>query len=116
MNQDKESISRIYRCFIFSLCLFCFIFLLPNGVSKPSWDFIQIATAGSWNRFFDWASAWCSVKILLLCVGLFLMFEGSGLMLTRYGRKGLARLFFYSSLLPCFGFIFGGYYLFKALL
>jgi len=108
--------SKIRLALMISLGIFGIVFFAPNGGHQPSWAFFHIARATSWHRFFDWEPAWCSLKILMLCVALFLGLDSFGTLLIRYRRNSLAQLFFWSILLPCLGCFIGVYYFLKALL
>ena len=111
MNPDQEINYKIALALAVSFCLFTLVFATPNDAPGPSWAFVQVARATSWHRLLDWPAAWCSLKILLCSVAMFLTFDALGTILIRLKRKTLAEVFFVSAVLPLVGFLVGDYYL-----
>ncbi len=70
----------------------------------------------TWRNLYDWPAAWCSVKIILFSVGLFLVIDAIGSLLALVRLKSLALSVFLLHIVPGCGLLFGGYYLLKALL
>ena len=68
-----------------------------------------------WGCPLEWAAAWCSLKIILLSVGLFLVVDVLGTVLLWLRRKELAMVVFLTQIVSVFVFGVGGYYLLKAL-
>ena len=60
-------------------------------------------------------AAWCSCKIILLSLGLFLVIECLGTFLAISNRRPAAWTIYSLQILPCLGFLLGGYCLIKAL-
>jgi len=56
------------------------------------------------------------LKIILSSIGLFLVIESAGTILSLRKRKSLALSVFFLQTLPCLGFLFGSFYLMKSLL
>jgi hypothetical protein len=116
MNRQEVVNRWIRLALVASLFMFFLVFATPNAVPGPIWGFFKVAGSASWHRFFDWPAAWCSLKILLLSVGIFLMFDALGTIADRASHRALANMFFFSTVLPAVGFLVGNYYLVKALL
>ena len=116
MNRDQITTNQIRLSFLISCCILGLIFLTPNSGHEPSWTFFHGARAASWNRLFDWGAAWCSFKIILSSLALFLILDALGTLFVRARRMSLGALAFFSLAVPCVGFLVGGYYLLKALL
>jgi hypothetical protein len=89
---------------------------LPNDGQEPGWAFFHVARGASWQDFGDWSAAWCSLKLILACVALFLILDSLGTLLMRVGWKTLGQYTFYFILVPSLGLMLGIYYLLKALL
>jgi len=91
-------------------------FFGPDAAGQRGGDFFQMAAAAAWGDWFNLAAAWCSCKIILLSLGLFLVLECLGTLLAVAGRRRLAWAVYALHLLPALGFLTGGYCLLKALL
>jgi len=61
-------------------------------------------------------AAWCSLKIILINVGLILVIDSFGTALLRLKHQDLAVKVFVLHLVPFLVFLVGDYYLLKALL
>lgn len=64
----------------------------------------------------DYPAAWCSFKIILLCLGLFLVIESVGTILSVLKLKAIALPAYCLHLVPGPGVLLGSYCLLKALL
>ena len=97
---------------LISLALFT-----PDAAGPPvAGSFFKIATSSPWGRPFDLTAVWCSFKIILLSLGVFLVVDVLGTTLLVVKRKKLARMVYALHLAPCLGLLIGGYCLVKALL
>lgn len=116
MNRDRKTKSQVRLCLLVGVCLLALVLFAPSAGNEPGWAFFQIARASSWHRFLDWAPAWCSLKIILGCVALFLVLDAGGTLLLRWQRVSPAHFTFYAIAPPSIGLLVGGNYLLKALL
>jgi hypothetical protein len=94
----------------------CIVFFTPNPADQSRWAFFQVAKMSPWHQPLDWPAAWCSLKIIVLCLGLFLVIDAVGSLLALTRIKSLALSVFFLHVVPGFGILVGGYYLLKALL
>lgn len=93
------------------------VLLAPNSAGQPvGLCFFKIAASGTWGKTLDFPTAWCSVKILLLCLGSFLVIESIATILCVLNRKGVALLVYCLHFVPVVGVLLGSYCLFRALL
>jgi hypothetical protein len=90
-------------------------FFAPDAAHHHNGSFFKIATATSWHRPLDLPAAWCSLKIILSSIGLFLVIESFGSMLARSKHPDLAMAVFSMQFLSVLVFLMGNYYLVKAL-
>jgi hypothetical protein len=97
------------------ICLLSIAIFAPDGGQTHVGSFFKIATASSWHRFFDLNAAWCSVKIILLSIGLFLVIDSLGTILARLNYRHWAARIFTLQVVSCLGLLIGGYYFVKAL-
>jgi hypothetical protein len=56
-------------------------FFVPDAGGHPG-SFFRVAMQTTWQNLLDWPVAWCSLKIILLSVGLFLIIESTGTVLA----------------------------------
>jgi len=66
--------------------------------------------------WWDWLAVWCSVKIILLSLGLIFVIGALGLTLRVVQCRKLGTLVLLLGILPAAGLWLGTYYLVKALL
>lgn len=89
----------------------------PDGAGcQVAGSFFKMAASSTWGKLFDLTAAWCSFKIILLSLGLFLVIDSLGTILSVSKRKPLAWIVYSLHLVPCLGMLLGGYYLIRALL
>ena len=115
MNGGRRIIGRVSLAFLTGLGLLGIAFFAPD-VAHHNGYFFKIAMASPWQNVFDLAAAWCSLKIILLGVGLFLIIESLGSMLVRLKHEYLAWAVFSLHFASCTWILFGGFCLVKALL
>ncbi len=93
----------------------CLVFFAPDpGLHFGS--FFAIAAQSAWGNWLDLKAAWCSLKIVLFCLGLLLALDSLGMIFLRRRREDL---FWGAFLLQCAascGLVAGGFFLLKALL
>jgi hypothetical protein len=73
------------------LCLLIVVFLSPHAVYGEGRSFFKVAGASPWNRWWDWAAVWCSVKIILLSLGVFSLLAAFETLLKILHRESLAK-------------------------
>jgi len=116
MSWSQNINHQITICLLGGLGLFAFVFFAPDATHHHDGSFYRVAVATSWRQPCDFAAAWCSLKIILLGAGLFLVLDALGTILARMKHKGMALAFFSAQLLSLWVFLTGNYYLVKALL
>ncbi|MEI8289461.1 MAG: hypothetical protein WCH99_08295 [Verrucomicrobiota bacterium] len=102
--------------FLIGVSLISLAFFGPDTAGPQVGSFFRMAAAATWGNWLNLAAAWCSCKIILLSLGLFLVIECLGTFLAVSGRRHLAWAVYALHLLPGLGFLTGSYYLIKALL
>ncbi len=115
MSRGQQITQQVNGMILFGICLIGISFFAPNTGHHQAGSFFNIATSSVWGRVFELAAAWCSLKIMLFSIGLFLLFESFGTILVRLKHRHLAVLFFTLQIVPCIGLLIGGYYLVKSL-
>ncbi len=114
--KDDKVFGLSSTLFLIGISLVSLAFFGPDAAGPRVGSFFQLATSSTWGNWFNLAAAWCSLKINLLSLGLFLIIECLGTFLAVTGRRRLAWAVYTLHLLPGLGFLTGGYYLIKALL
>jgi hypothetical protein len=97
------------------ISLFVVAFFAPDA-GHHAGSFFTIARSSSWHSFFDMAAAWCSLKIILISIGLMLVIESLGTILVRLKHRQMAVAVFSTQIISLLVFLTGGFYLLKALL
>ncbi len=95
--------------------LFGIAFFAPDAAPHRS-VFFQPALQTSWRTVLDFPAIWASIKIILFCIGLFLVIESAGTVLSVLKFRSLALAVFFMQLVPCLGLLLGSYFLVKSLL
>ena len=115
---DREShiLRQVGLLCLIGMCLLAVVLFSPDAGQNQHTSFIKVASASRWGDPGDLAAAWCSAKVILLCVGLSLLIESAGTLLALMRRKYLALTVFVLQVVPLAGFLAGGYCLVKALL
>ena len=96
--------------------LLTIVVLSPHAHSWEGGSFFKVAHESPWDRWWDWAAAWCSVKIILLSLGVLLLVRALGTWLKILDRELVGNAILRLSAAPCLGLALGSYYLVKALL
>jgi hypothetical protein len=106
---------RVLLLYATGIYLQAVVFLSPHSGYLEGRSFVQVALASSWDQWWDWPAAWCSVKIILFGLGLGLLIAALGLMLKLVKRDAVGNALLCLSSLCALGFWLGSYYLVKAL-
>ena len=116
-TEQKRWLSRRgLLLYAIGLWLLVIVFLSPHAGSGEGRLFFKVAEASPWDEWWDWAAAWCSVKIILLSLGVWSLIAAFETLLKVSNRESLAKAILYLSALPSIGLGLGIYYLVKALL
>jgi hypothetical protein len=116
MRKSRRDLLEAAKLFVLGGFLLTLIFLIPDAGSPEHKSFFAVAFQSSWRHFFDWQSAWCSVKIVLLAVGIIIFLDAMLclLMETEFYEVGAAiAISAFAPLLLC---LFGFYEFVKAVL
>ena len=114
-NRQRETPCKICLLSLAGLGLLGLALMAPN-IGGHQGSFFSVAMQCTWRDLIELPAAWCSVKIILLSAGLFLLIESTGTFLAAKKIKSLVLPVFLMQAVPCLGFLLGGYYLIKSLL
>ena len=89
-------------------------FLAPDAGHRIG-EFFTLAAQTSWTIPLQLQPAWCSLKIILFSMGLFLLLDAGGAALARLGYKYLAGTALSLQIVNAMVFLAGCFYFFKAL-
>lgn len=115
MKREQEIRRRITLYWLVGICLLGFAIFAPDSGNHPGLSFIQVARHASWHQRLDWKTAWCSVKLIVLSLGGFLLIEAFGTWLIRLRYELPGMLVYLLHVVPLLGMLAGGYYLLKSL-
>lgn len=115
MNSQREIYFHTTLLSLIGLSLLVFSFLAP-GIGQQEGSFFRAAMQSDWRNLLQLPAAWCSLRIILLSISLFLLIESMGTILAVKKIKSLVLPVFLMQVVPCLGLLFGGYYLVKSLL
>jgi len=116
MTQEQKELKQIRFFCVAGLLLLAVVFFAPDSTNQPGLGFFHTAKMSTWRALYDWPAAWCSLKIILLSVGLFFVIDALGSLLALVRFKSLALSVFLLHIVPATGIMLGSYYLIKALL
>jgi len=115
MNRQRKINVQISRLSLLGMGLLGIAFFTPDAGRQPG-SFFSVAMETTWRNPLDIPAAWCSLKIILLSFGLFLLIESAGTFLAVRKHNSLALSVFFMQAAPCLGLLCGGFYLVKSLL
>lgn len=115
-KSQTEELMDTAKVLGFVAVLLAVIFLLPNAGHEKNQTFFAVAIHSLWGRWFEWAAAWCSAKIILLSFAVLLAIDAIGTLLVRTGKELIGVVLLTSILIPMLLFLFGTYELVKAVL
>lgn len=114
LRNEQETQGKILLYYFAGICFLTIVFLSPDAGNLNSTTFLSVARSSPWERWWDWAAAWCSLKVILLNVGVFLVLWALGGLLKHCARKTLGIVVLSLTGAPIAGFWLGIYYLIKA--
>ena len=103
---------------LYSVGLLCLgvALLAPHAHSGDGGSFFEVARASRWDQPGDWMAVWCSLKIILMCMGTILVLIGVGVWSRIIRVKVFGTAMLLVCAIPAAGVVIGAYYLVKALL
>jgi hypothetical protein len=107
--------SNIRLCLIGGLMI-AFVFLTPDVGHQDHKSFFAVASASTWGQFGELPLAWCSLKIVLLGIGVVLVLAAPLRLANRKMAEILALLFLTLAIMAVLLSWFGVYELAKAVL
>jgi len=115
MNRQQEILRQVSLLCLIGMGLFGIALFAPDAAPHRG-EFFRPALQTTWHNLFDLPAAWSSIKIILFCIGLFLVIESTGTVLSVLKYKTLAVVVYFLQVLPIVGLIGGSYYLVKSVL
>ena len=98
------------------LALLVLAFFAPDSSHHHDGSFFKLAINTNWRHVLDLPAAWCSLKIIFLSVGLFLICEAVGTKFARRQQREFAVAVYCLEILPAACFALGVFLLVKSLL
>lgn len=116
MNRERKIKQTTALFCAAGFCLLGFAVFAPDPGQHPGFGFIRAVRQTSWYQPLEWEAAWCSVKIILFCLGLCLLIESLGTWFMKIGHVLLGVCIYLLHIVPLLGLLAGTYYLVKSLL
>ncbi len=89
--------------------LVAFVFLAPDAGHPAHKSFFSVAYEAHWSRHTNWAALWCSAKIVLLGLGIFLILDAIGNLAIRLRQEMLGMSVLCLGIVPVWLCLFGSY-------
>ena len=116
MQQQNGDLTGAARFFWIGVVLLLVVFLVPDAGQLDHRSFFAVARSSAWSQLFDWAAAWCSVKIILLSFSVLLVLDAFLSLMIRSEHQIACVLLFILAIVPAALGLFGFYELAKAVL
>jgi hypothetical protein len=110
----EKPTSHTLSLYAIGFYLVALVILLPHPGRADGISFLEVARSSPWRHWGDWPAAWCSLKIILLSLGVFFVLHSCGTVLVAWTQKPLGTFLMILTLAPVLGFWAGLYYLVKA--
>jgi hypothetical protein len=91
-------------------------FATPYAGQQEGKSFFAQARDSSWHTLGDWPAAWCSIKLILVALGIACLIDCLARLTMIYRRETFSWILSFLNLGPGLGLLFGIYYLVKAVL
>ncbi len=114
LQKQKETQRNVLLYYSVGFCFLTVVFLSPHAGYLNGESFFRVACSSPWERWGDWPAAWCSMKIILLSAGVFLVLCALAGWLGLSFRKMPGKLLLTLTSAPIVGFWLGLYCLIKA--
>jgi len=102
------------KLFALATFLLAVVLLVPDAGQIQGQTFFTVAINTTWSRLYEWAAAWCSVKIILLSIAVLFAIDATGTLLVKRGDEPIRFVLFPSIVVPVLLLLFGIYELVKA--
>jgi hypothetical protein len=113
-RNEQEPQRKILLLYFTGFFLLTVVFLSPHAGYLDGESFFSIARSSPWERWGDWPAAWCSLKLIFLSLGVFLVLRALGSLLKLSAQRTPAKIVLTLISAPIVGFWLGLYYLIKA--
>ncbi len=105
----------VCKCFLIGVGLAGLALVVPDAGHGPG-SFLNIAWQSSWQSLFEVQAAWCSLKIILLALGMFLVFNAIGFIFMNCQRITLSLIVLSIQAVFACGIAAGFFFFLRALL
>jgi len=114
IRHEREAQGKTLACYFAGFCFLTIAFLAPDAGNLNGRSFFIIVSSSPWETWGDWAAAWCSLKVIFLSLGVFLVLRALESLFSSFTRKSTARILLTLIGAPIAGFGLGVYYLIKS--
>jgi|ERR1044071_9142427 hypothetical protein len=114
-TNQQEGQRQVLFWYFAGFCILTVVLLSPDAGYLNGESFFTVARASPWRKWGDWPAAWCSLKVIFLNVGFFLVLLALGEFLRLCAQKTLGKILLLMTFAPIAGFWIGLYYFVKAI-
>jgi len=118
MQKQQKQVKDLWesiRLVAIGISLLAVIFVVPDIGSSEHKSIFAVAMQSRWGHYFDWPSAWCSMKIILLGLAALAFVNAVLGLLLDTEFKGASVAMLISAILPLLVGFFGVYGVIKAI-
>jgi hypothetical protein len=112
----EKRIRNATRVGLWGVGLLFIAYFAPYSGQEEGKSFFTLARESSWRNPGDWPAAWCSIKLILLALGVVCLIDCLARLTMIYRRETFSWLLSFLNLVPGAGLLLGFYYLVKAVL
>jgi hypothetical protein len=111
--RHKTELKHPLRYCLLATFLLGVVFFTPHdGTSGQS--FLTVAQSAAWFNPAEWMAAWCSLKLIMFCLGVFFLAIAVEELVITSRHEILAKIFLLLATLPVLASLMGVYLLVKA--
>lgn len=114
MRKQERELTDATRFFALGALLLLMVVLTPDAGQMAHKSFFAVARDSAWSRPLDWAAVWCSAKIILLSISIFLVLDALLSLMIRAEHQTACVVVFVLATVPVLLGFFGVYELVKA--
>ena len=113
LGENIELRHPLRYCLIATLLLVVAL-VAPHDGQTSGQSFLTVARSAAWFSPAEWMAAWCSLKLILFCLGLFFLAVAVEELVITSRHEILAKIFLLLAALPVLASLLGVYLLVKA--
>lgn len=115
-TRHDDFVGQATRLCLIGAFFLAIVFLAPDAGQAEHQSFFAVAHHCTWSRFWEWAAAWCSMKIIFLSMGVMVILDALAHLFIRSQNQIAELMTLTLAIFPALLLLFGLYDLVKAVL